>query len=133
MFTFPLTHIDFGVQDVTKAAVRACRNAIEFNSIPSITAIIPGGYADMALRVTLAIPSALASSLDLDRVKAVFPYGRKEIVVTVSALAALSKTAFYPLTCAFLQLRDPIARRSAHRTEARSAEPAAAIPPAPTD
>ncbi len=37
----------------------------------------------MALRVTLALPKSLASSLDLDKVKAVFPYGKKEIVVQV--------------------------------------------------
>ena len=37
-------------QNATKAAVRACRNAIEFNSIPSIAALIPGGYERMALR-----------------------------------------------------------------------------------
>ena len=30
-------------QNATKAAVRACRNAIEFNSIPSVAALIPGG------------------------------------------------------------------------------------------
>ena len=34
-------------QDATKAAVRACRNAIEFNSIPSIRQIVPGGYDNM--------------------------------------------------------------------------------------
>ena len=37
----------------------------------------------MALRVTLALPRSLASSLDLDKVKAVFPYGKKDIVVQV--------------------------------------------------
>jgi hypothetical protein len=29
-------------QNATKAAMRACRNAIEFNSIPSTSTIIPG-------------------------------------------------------------------------------------------
>ena len=28
-------------QDATKAAVRACRNAIEFNSVPSVRAVVP--------------------------------------------------------------------------------------------
>jgi hypothetical protein len=31
-------------QNATKAAVRACRNAIEFNSIPSISALLPGMF-----------------------------------------------------------------------------------------
>ena len=37
----------------------------------------------MALRVTVAVPKGLSSNLDLERVKAVFPYGRKDIVVQV--------------------------------------------------
>eukprot|EP00547_Thalassionema_nitzschioides_P012656 CAMPEP_0194259102 /NCGR_PEP_ID=MMETSP0158-20130606/42776_1 /TAXON_ID=33649 /ORGANISM="Thalassionema nitzschioides, Strain L26-B" /LENGTH=76 /DNA_ID=CAMNT_0038998757 /DNA_START=176 /DNA_END=403 /DNA_ORIENTATION=- len=43
-------------QDATKAAVRACRNAIEFNSIPSITRLVPGGYDELKLDVLLAVP-----------------------------------------------------------------------------
>ena len=44
-------------QNATKAAVRACRNAIEFNSIPSIGALVPGGYDGMELRVQIAVPT----------------------------------------------------------------------------
>lgn len=43
-------------QEATKAAVKACRNAIEFNSLPSIKQIVPGGYEGMKLRVELAVP-----------------------------------------------------------------------------
>jgi uncharacterized protein (TIGR02058 family) len=68
-------------QDVTKAAMRACRNAIEFNSIPSIRRLVPGGYENMALRVTLAIPPEYRAGLDLDKVRGVFPYGQKVAVV----------------------------------------------------
>jgi uncharacterized protein (TIGR02058 family) len=68
-------------QDVTKAAMRACRNAIEFNSIPSIRRLVPGGYENMALRVTLAIPPEYKAGLDLDKVRGVFPYGQKVAVV----------------------------------------------------
>lgn len=39
-----------------KAAMRACRNAIEFNSIPSIRQIVPGGYDNMQLRVKIGCP-----------------------------------------------------------------------------
>mmetsp|Transcript_3314 Transcript_3314/g.7796 ORF Transcript_3314/g.7796 Transcript_3314/m.7796 type:complete len:631 (-) Transcript_3314:258-2150(-) len=63
-------------QNITKAAVRACRNAIEFNSIPSIAALLPGGYADMVLRVSLSLPLRYAGKLDLEQVRKVFPYGR---------------------------------------------------------
>ena len=48
-------------QNATKAAVRACRNAIEFNSIPSIAAIVPGGYANMGVRVRASPPRTRAA------------------------------------------------------------------------
>lgn len=63
-------------QDATKAAVRACRNSIEFNSIPSIAKIVPGGYDGMKLRVQLAVPEKYAKGVDLDAVRKVFPYGQ---------------------------------------------------------
>jgi len=63
-------------QDATKAAVRACRNAIEFNSIPSIKRIVPGGYDAMKLKVQLAVPAKYGKGLDLEAVKKVFPYGK---------------------------------------------------------
>jgi hypothetical protein len=50
-------------QNATKAAVRACRNAIEFNSIPSIAAIVPGGYANMGVRVRASPPRTRAAPL----------------------------------------------------------------------
>jgi uncharacterized protein (TIGR02058 family) len=55
--------------------VRACRNAIEFNSIPSIARIVPGGYDNMKLNVLLAVPPSYQQGLQLDQVRAVFPYG----------------------------------------------------------
>ncbi|KAJ1623992.1 hypothetical protein T492DRAFT_1051238 [Pavlovales sp. CCMP2436] len=63
-------------QNPTKAAVRACRNAIEFNSIPSIRKIVPGGYDNMKLRVQLGVPLEYHAQVDLQQVGAVFPYGQ---------------------------------------------------------
>ena len=40
----------------TKAAVRAVRNAIEFNSIPGAIEAIPGGRSEMLIKVKLGIP-----------------------------------------------------------------------------
>ena len=54
--------------------MRACRNAIEFNSIPSIGALVPGGYDGMELRVQIAVPTT-PSGVDINAVKAVFPCG----------------------------------------------------------
>ena len=64
-------------QDATKAAVRACRNAIEFNSIPSIRQLVPGGYEAMKLHVQLGVPArdGAVMAVDLQKVAAVFPYG----------------------------------------------------------
>ena len=39
-----------------KAAMRACRNAIEFNSIPSIRRLVPGGYDNLRLHVKIGVP-----------------------------------------------------------------------------
>lgn len=61
-------------QNATKAAVRACRNAIEFNSIPSVRNLVPGGRDNMKLLIQLASPEP--ESIDVNQIKAVFPYGK---------------------------------------------------------
>uniref|UniRef100_A0A7S0SHI2 Uncharacterized protein n=1 Tax=Mantoniella antarctica TaxID=81844 RepID=A0A7S0SHI2_9CHLO len=80
-------------QDATKAAVRACRNAIEFNSIPSIRAIVPGGYDAMKLHIQIGAPEG--AKIDLAKVRAVFPYGNivDPIDVCVGGLLAKSGIA----------------------------------------
>ena len=50
-------------QSSTKAAVRACRNAIEFNSIPSINRLVPSGYDGLKLDVILAVPPKYQENL----------------------------------------------------------------------
>lgn len=80
-------------QNVTKAAVRACRNAIEFNSIPSIAALIPGGYDRMALRVSLAVPPAYAAGVDIAQVKRVFPYGKCDVEIVAGGAVFTSGIA----------------------------------------
>jgi uncharacterized protein (TIGR02058 family) len=62
-------------QNATKAVVRACRSAIEFNSIPSIGKIVPGGYDNMKLHLQIGVPGP-ASQIDLTAVAAIFPYGQ---------------------------------------------------------
>ena len=66
-------------QNATKACVRAARNAIEFNSIPSIRALVPNGYEGMKLAVDLAVPEAHHGAVDEDAVRAVFPYGAVDL------------------------------------------------------
>ncbi|KAL7430009.1 hypothetical protein ACHAXM_001972 [Skeletonema potamos] len=65
----------------TKAAVRAVRNAIEFNSIPGIAESVPGGRSEMLISVKLGVPfkrenSSEPMEVNLNEVAKVFPYGR---------------------------------------------------------
>ncbi|KAG6549574.1 hypothetical protein Mapa_008956 [Marchantia paleacea] len=64
-------------QNITTAAMRACKNAISSNSIPAFrTGALPGvGYQEMKLRLKLGVPHSVQHELDLEQVKSVFPYG----------------------------------------------------------
>lgn len=85
-------------QSATKAAVRACRNAIEFNSIPSIKRLIPdGGYDALKLDVLLAVPPKYRARLDLDEVAKVFPYGHVRFEVQDGGMVAPSGIAIEKL------------------------------------
>ncbi|KAL5724990.1 hypothetical protein ACHQM5_008187 [Ranunculus cassubicifolius] len=65
-------------QDITVAAMRACKDAISSNSIPAFRrGNIPGvGFDEMKLQIKLGVPRAVQHFLDIDRVKSVFPYGK---------------------------------------------------------
>ena len=80
-------------QSSTKAAVRACRNAIEFNSIPSINRLVPSGYDGLKLDVILAVPPKYQENLDLDAVSAVFPYGDCKFTIQDGGMIAPSGIA----------------------------------------
>lgn len=76
-------HGDRENDGATKAAVRAVRNAIEFNSIPGMIEAVPGGRKEMLIQVKLGIPakdekseSLIPMEVDLSSVAKVFPYGR---------------------------------------------------------
>ena len=78
----------------TKAAIRAVRNAIEFNSIPGVIQHIPGGRKEMLIHVKLGVPipsstdhnnnnintcsidDQLLNAIDPLEVAKVFPYGK---------------------------------------------------------
>lgn len=59
----------------TKAAVRACRNAIDSNSV-KIRTIIPGGYDAMKIHVQVGVPTSDIGEVDMESIKAEFPYGQ---------------------------------------------------------
>ena len=77
-------------QDITKAAVRACQNAIRNNTLPGLKRLLPeGDPAHMRVHVRLAVPVD-ADKLDMEAVKAVFPYGRVSVAVTQGGMLAHS-------------------------------------------
>lgn len=61
-------------QNSTKAAVRACRNAIEFNSLPGLRDVIPGGKENMIVKVQVAVPNP--EGVDIQAIAEIFPYGK---------------------------------------------------------
>ena len=65
-------------QDLTKAAVRACKDAISWNSIPSLERLVPGGNEGVKIRLQLAVPYECAGeppALDMEQIRACFAYG----------------------------------------------------------
>ncbi|CAL0313506.1 unnamed protein product [Lupinus luteus] len=65
-------------QNITAAAMRACRDAISSNSIPAFRrGSIPGvSFGEMKLQIKLGVPHSLQTYLDIEKVKSVFPYGK---------------------------------------------------------
>lgn len=62
-------------QNATKAAIRACRNAIEFNSLPALSDLMPDGDRNnMILSIKIGVPDP--ETVDVNEIVSVFPYGR---------------------------------------------------------
>ena len=67
----------------TKAAIRACNDAIEWNSI-KVRTIIPGSYAAMRIHVHVGVPAP--ETLDVEAIRQCFPYGSVEVLVEKGGL-----------------------------------------------
>ncbi len=82
--------IDLHGQNVTKAAVRAVHNAIHHNSMPGLRSVLPdNSLHNMKVRVRLAVP-ADKDQLDVEAVKAEFPYGKVTVEVTDGGMLTTS-------------------------------------------
>lgn len=82
--------VDLHGQDVTKAAVRACRDAIGHNSMPGLRMVLPGqDLHQMQVDVTLGVPFQ-PEQIDREAVRAVFPYGRVAVTVKAGGMIASS-------------------------------------------
>ena len=80
-------------QNATKACVRAARNAIEFNSLPNIGRLIPGGYDEMRLHVQIGVPVQYLPQVDVTAITSVFPYGKVRVELEPGGLLADSGVA----------------------------------------
>jgi len=82
--------VDLHGQDVTEAAVRACRNAIQNNSMPGLRRLLPDqDIQQMKVRVKLGVPGP-AEAVDIERVKRTFPYGQVSVEVVPGGLICSS-------------------------------------------
>lgn len=57
----------------TKAALRAVRDAISFNSIPGIVEAVPGGRENMLIHLKVGVPAEFPD-VDTEALARVFPY-----------------------------------------------------------
>ena len=65
-------------QSVTKACVRACKDAISWNSIPSLERLVPGGNDGVKIRLQLAVPfecDGAPPKIDMTQIRKCFAYG----------------------------------------------------------
>ena len=77
-------------QNVTKASVRAIKDAISWNSIPSLEKFVPGGNANVKVRLQLAVPfndcgapEPRPPELDMEQIEACFAYGSLQKPISV--------------------------------------------------
>ncbi|WP_181350698.1 Lin0512 family protein [Thalassobacillus sp. CUG 92003] len=81
---------DLHGQNITKASVRAVKNAIHTNSMPGIEKSLPERSLDnMKVNVKLAIPAYL-ESLKEKEIEAVIPYGTVNVEVMDGGMATTS-------------------------------------------
>lgn len=73
--------VDVHGQNITKAAVRAIKNAIHTNSMPGIRSILPNQSLDnMCVNIKLALPCD-KDKLNIEEVKKAIPYGKVTVEV----------------------------------------------------
>jgi uncharacterized protein (TIGR02058 family) len=79
--------VDLQGQDVTKAAVKAVKDAIGRNYMPGIRSMIGGDFKRMIVTVRLGAP-AEAGTVDQAAVKAALPHGVTTVEVVPGGLLA---------------------------------------------
>src|SRR5699024_535984 len=84
------TGIDVHGQNITKAASRAVKDAIHYNSMPGIRAKLPDGYINkMKTSVKLAVPKD-SDQLNKEEIKKLFTYGEVTVEVMPGGMTTTS-------------------------------------------
>lgn len=84
------TGIDVHGQNITKAASRAVKDAIHYNSMPGVRAQLPDGDINkMKTTVKLAVPKD-SDQLNKEEIKKLIPYGEVTVEVTTGGMATTS-------------------------------------------
>ncbi|MFD1020445.1 Lin0512 family protein [Thalassobacillus hwangdonensis] len=82
--------VDVHGQNVTKASVRAIKNAIHTNSMPGIRKSLPEESLDnMRVNIKLAVPCD-EDQLDFDEIKKAIPYGTVTVEVQKGGMLTTS-------------------------------------------
>ena len=80
------TGVDLHGGDATSAAIKAVRNCFNHVSLPGLRQVAGLNDAnEMVIEVVLGVPEGVGP-VDLDKVAAVFPYGRAEVKVQPGGL-----------------------------------------------
>ncbi|MGO4886884.1 Lin0512 family protein [Anaerobacillus sp. MEB173] len=81
---------DLHGQDITKASIRAVKNAIHHNSMPGLRSVLPDNdIHNMKVNVRLALPCD-HDQLDVEKVKEVLPYGTVTVEVVDGGMLTTS-------------------------------------------
>ena len=124
----------------TKAAVRACNDAVEWNSI-KVRTIIPGSYDAMLVHVHIACPRP--DLLDLSEVAQCFPYGTLvPMTITEGGMLASSRAGLpedepteammtVANACVTVGYGQPVSSVTATRRTSNSTVPPPSQPPPP--
>jgi uncharacterized protein (TIGR02058 family) len=82
--------VDLHGQDVTKAAVRAVKNAIHHNSMPGLRSVLPDqDINNMKINVRLAVPCD-KEELNLQTIREALPYGQVEFEIVDGGMLTTS-------------------------------------------
>lgn len=80
------TGIDLRGEDITKACIRAVRNAIGHNTIPSVPLLTDGDLGKLQVHIRLAVPTA-HDRIDQEAIRRSLPVGTVSMTIQDGGMA----------------------------------------------